>query len=783
VHLSTLDWSILGGCFTVLLVAAIATNRYARSVSGFLAADRCAGRYLIAVSYGMAQLGVISLVWFWQQYYKVGFTSIWWGFMENPAMILIALSGWVVYRFRQTRALTMAQFFEIRYSRRFRVFAGLVAFLSGIINYGIFPAVAARFFIALCGLPMVTAVGPWEIPTFALLMAVMLVTALFFVFLGGQVAVIVTDFLQGTFGQLVFLAVMLFLLATYSWSEIGETLLAAPEGQSMVNPFDLGQEADFNAFYWVISVVVLFYGMLGWQGTSGYNAAAIDAHEAKMANILNGWRFRVLLLITLVLPICIRVVMNSPDHASDAAAIEAIIAAQPLDGADPEVFAAEVRTPAAASVMLPSGLLGLFAAALLGAFISTNDTYLHSWGSIFIQDVVLPFRKRPLSPRAHLWLLRTSILGVAIFAFVFSLLYTPNQYVAMFLALTGAIFVGGAGSAIIGGLYWKRGTTAGAWTAMIAGMTLAGGGVIVKQIPEAIIHPGEVVTFASDSIEDGRVDVVVPSDAGAGTSIDVPDAGIRMRIDDLAAGDGDLAATAAIAIVDPADERELGRFRVVADGSTMTGVGADGSALSCELHGGSTGFAGIALRSIGFIRDLNGQILTFYSIALSILLYVVVSLCTSREPFDLDRMLHRESRAPGDEDESRTRWWERLGFGREMTRWDRIITAVTISWPILFTLVFIAGMLRELLAESLGLEPISDAAWLEAWGWWLWCAIGTAMVVTVWFTIGGLRDLVRMFRLLGRVQADELDDGRVIDHRNADETRGPTGTTGMDDHA
>jgi Na+/proline symporter len=703
--------------------------------------------------------------------------------MENPAMILIALSGWVVYRFRQTRALTMAQFFEIRYSRRFRVFAGLVAFLSGIINYGIFPAVAARFFIALCGLPVLTTVGPWEIPTFALLMAVMLVTALFFVFLGGQVAVIVTDFLQGTFGQLVFLAVMLFLLATYSWSEIGETLLAAPEGQSMVNPFDLGQAADFNAFYWVISVVVLFYGMLGRQGTSGYNAAAIDAHEAKMANILNGWRFRVLLLITLVLPICIRVVMTGSDHASDAAAIEAIIAAQPLGGADPEVFAAEIRTPAAASVMLPSGLLGLFAAALLGAFISTNDTYLHSWGSIFIQDVVLPFRKRPLSPRVHLWLLRASILGVAIFAFLFSLYYTPNQYVAMFLALTGAIFVGGAGSAIIGGLYWRRGTTAGAWTAMIAGMTLAGGGVIVKQIPATLVHPGETVTFLSGSIENGRVDVVIPADAGAGTSLDVPGAGIRMRIDDFAADDGDLAATAAIAIVDPVDERELGRFRVVADGSTMTGVGADGMALSCELRGGAVGLAGVALRSIGVIRDLNGQILTFCSIALSIFLYIAVSLCTCRVPFDLDRMLHRESRDRRSDDEPRARWWERLGFGQEMTRWDRIVTAVTISWPIFFTLVFIAGMLRHLLAGPLGLEPISDAAWLEAWGWWLWCAIGTAMVVTVWFTIGGLRDLVRMFRLMGRVQADELDDGRVIDHRNADEIPGPTETTGMDDHA
>ena len=334
-HLSALDWTILAAFFTLLLVAAIATNRYARSVSGFLAANRCAGRYLIAVSYGMAQLGVISLVWFWQQYYDVGFTSIWWGFMENPAMILIALSGWVVYRFRQTRALTMAQFFEIRYSRKFRVFAGLVAFLSGIINYGIFPAVAARFFIALCGLPTEMAIGPWVVPTFAILMAAMLSTALFFVFIGGQVAVIVTDFLQGTFGQIVFIGVMLFLLTTYSWSDIGDTLLAAPEGRSMVNPFDLGQEEQFNAFYWVISVIVLFYGMLGWQGTSGYNAAAIDAHEAKMANILNGWRFRVLLLITLVLPICIRVVMNCPRdlfHESDLGVTHATQPAGNLSG-------------------------------------------------------------------------------------------------------------------------------------------------------------------------------------------------------------------------------------------------------------------------------------------------------------------------------------------------------------------------------------------------------------------------------------------------------------------
>ena len=181
--MTTIDWGIVLALVVGLTIVSIRTNRYARSVSGFLAANRCAGRYLITIAYGMAQLGVISLVWFWQQNYDVGFTSIWWGFMEGPALILIALSGWVVYRFRQTRALTMAQFFEIRYSRRFRVFAGLVAFISGIINYGIFPGVAARFFIHLCGLPETMDWAGLEVQTFPVLMAMLLGTALLFVFL------------------------------------------------------------------------------------------------------------------------------------------------------------------------------------------------------------------------------------------------------------------------------------------------------------------------------------------------------------------------------------------------------------------------------------------------------------------------------------------------------------------------------------------------------------------------------------------------------------------------
>jgi SSS family solute:Na+ symporter len=73
-----------------------------------------------------------------------------------------------------------------------------------------------------------------------------------------------------------------------------------------------------------------------------------------------------------------------------------------------------------------------------------------------------------------------SITFVAVFAFLFGLLFPMTEYIAMFSAITSAIYVGGAGSAIIGGLYWKRGTTAGAWTAMTVGAIFALGTIVLR---------------------------------------------------------------------------------------------------------------------------------------------------------------------------------------------------------------------------------------------------------------------------------------------------------------
>ncbi len=674
---STLDWSIVIGFVALLVATALLANNLSRGVSGFLTADRCAGRYLVTVAYNMAQVGVITLVWYFQIGYDVGFTQIWWGYFEGPSLILLAITGWVIYRFRETRAMTLAQFFELRYSKRFRVMSGGVAFVSGIINYGIFPGVTARFFMALCGMPERFTLAGESFAVFPVVMVVLLALGIFMVFAGGMVSIILTDFLQGVFCFGTFVFICFWLMAQFPWPVLERAMFAMPDGTSFVDPFGLRREKNFDVFYWAISAFVLFYAARAWQGDQGYNAAPLNAHEARMAQILNGWRYRVLMLVTIIIPLAVRAFLTQPEYAEAAAPVQAA-----LDQVANQSLRAELRTPLAMAVMLPAGVLGLFIAAMLGAAVSTDEAYLHSWGSIFIQDVVLPFRKKPFDPRTHTMLLKLAALGVAVFAFTFSMLYEPTQYIAMFAALTASIFVAGAGAAIIGGLYWTRGSTYGAWAAMVTGMVLAAIGVLVHQLPlDAWAAQGE-------------------------------------------------AGLVPMAFLQPA----------------------------------------ILVR-----ENITGQVMGFLSMVSASVMYIAVSLLGPRTDFDLNRMLNRGRwRIEGDAsiDAAPTTFLEKLGMGSQFKGSDRAVTLVTLAWPLVFTILFLVGTAYALWRKAND-DPISPSSWSTWWFWWTWLILGTSVIVVVWFTSGGIRDVVRMVRVLRARRVDVRDDGRVIDGVNADEVPRP----------
>jgi SSS family solute:Na+ symporter len=478
------DWLIVVVSMGFLIGVVRLSKRYMRSVADFLSAGRTAGRYMISMSQGMSALGSITIVGMWEMNYIAGFALRWWEFTMGVVLLLITVSGWVLYRFRETRALTMAQFFEIRYSRKFRIFAGVLAFLSGIVNFGIFPAVGARFFIYFCGLPLSFSFLGIPISTFPVVMIIFLSLALYFVFAGGQIAVLITEFLQGVFANTVFLALIILLLFMVDWQHIYEALTSAPKDASLLNPYHTSNVKDFNLWYFLIGMAGVIYGKMSWQGTQGYNSSAKSAHEAKMGDVMGNYRDIPKWLMLVFVPIVAYTVMHHPDFASKAAGVNAA-----LNGLETNALKSQLTVPLVLTQLLFPGMMGAMTAVMLMATVGTHDTYLHSWGAIFIQDVVMPFRNRPFTQEQHLRVLRLSILGVCIFIFIFSMIFQQSEYIFLFFAITGAIFTGGSGAVIIGGLYWKRGTTGAAWSALITGSVVAVGGIIIKQLnPDFFIN-------------------------------------------------------------------------------------------------------------------------------------------------------------------------------------------------------------------------------------------------------------------------------------------------------
>lgn len=507
--MTLLDYGIV--FFMVVGLAALAINvkRYTQSVVSFLAANRIAKRYLLTAAEGAAGLGAISVVAMFEIYYSAGFTPAYWELIFAPLWLVLALSGWIIYRFRQTRCLTLAQFFELRYSRKFRIFAGLVTFLSGILNYGIFPAVSARFFVYSLGLnPVLRIPLLGTVPTYACLMILLLGMALFITLNGGQTVVIITDFIQGQLINIVFIGIVAFILIKIPWSEITSVMQGSAEGQSMVNPFETSKADTFTYWFFLIILFGRFYGYMCWQGSQGYNASAKTPHEARMARILGQWRTATLSLLPLLAAAAVWVVMSSDSYAPVATEVKECLASIK----DPAIQT-QMRVPVGLTRLLPAGLLGLFIAVMLAASISTDSTYLHSWGSIFVQDVLMPLRGRPFSSRQHLLYLKLSVVAVAVFAFSFSLFFTQTEYIIMFFQITGALFASGAGICIIGGLYWKWGTTLGAWGAMLTAIILVLSGFFAgRMIPGFPLNYIQVV-FVSQ-ISSSAVYVILSLFAG-----------------------------------------------------------------------------------------------------------------------------------------------------------------------------------------------------------------------------------------------------------------------------
>ena len=630
-----IDWLIMIIPFAGVLGLAIYAKKYARDVVDFLAAGRVAGRYVMCVGDVAAALSVITLVANCEQTYKAGSAMGFWGIITMPLGMFLGLSGYCVYRWRASRALSFGQFVEMRYNKSFRIFCATLRNFSEMITNAIGPAIAANFFIYFLGLPHKVHVFGVNLPCFAIIVTLSLFFATVAIWPAGRISLLVTDTVQALMSYPIFVIIAGYIFFNFNWGTAMEpVMLDRVPGESFLNPFDIAKLRDFNMFALGVTVMATILQRASWFGNDTTNSGRTP-HEQKMAGVLGTWRngfaYTMVGLVTLLIitvmnheafvmpgvdgkyssrgqrianfsshrtrielinkvaeeavpdpavreqisealnnvPPPVHKAIKDPvpesireEHAAYFATMQALAtnprgpalpepspelaaylevnmplsqlknndtpyidAARDVINANipenlreeaeavkrgektpsPELAAVQganakqaqkVRTlygqmmmPVALRQILPTGVIGLFALLMLMLLISTDDSRIFNASSTWVQDVILPFFKKPPTSRQHIMLLRWSSVAVALFFFVVAVFFSQLDYINMFTQIMCAVWLGGGGTVMIFGLYSRFGNIVGAWGSIIFGCGFSLFGLIMQRTWSAHVVP------------------------------------------------------------------------------------------------------------------------------------------------------------------------------------------------------------------------------------------------------------------------------------------------------
>ena len=120
--------------------------------------------------------------------------------------------------------------------------------------------------------------------------------------------------------------------------------------------------------------------------------------------------------------------------------------------------------------LLPTVVLGVLMAGLMAAFMSTHDSYLLAWASVISQDIIGPLKGRPLTSAESIRWTRISVLAIGLFLLTFGVWMELPESVWTYMSVTGTIYLAGAATSLVGGLYWRRASSTGAFWALLGGI-------------------------------------------------------------------------------------------------------------------------------------------------------------------------------------------------------------------------------------------------------------------------------------------------------------------------
>ena len=747
--LSWIDYAILIVPLIFVFYMAFYCRKYIRGVVDFLSTGRLCGRYVMSVAAVASGLSIIGVVAFVEVHYKTGFALGFWQSIILPVSVIMGLTGFFSYRYRETKAMSIGQFLEMRYSRKFRMFAAGLRSISEMLANMIMPAIAARFFIYVLDLPQYFRFCGIEWNTFGVLIFVSLVMAISIICISGDLGITVTDTLQGLIFYPLLVAFVIFCLVNFSWfEEVAPVMSDRVPGENFLDPYDMQNLRDFNFFFLGITVLALFLHRGSW--VTGGASRSRSPHEQKMAGLLGDWRGALNILFYVLVAICILTVMNHVNFSGIAKKIRVELSSQVAEQISPtqeikdNLISAVKKIPQhnhiigkdvplseennldtpyldaakeefknapgdqgsklsqqfrtlyhqmmmAVSIrhILPEGMIGLFLLMMVMAMVSTDDTRIYSAATTIAQDVILPLRKKPFTPAEHMWMIRLVSIGIGVFFFIGSFFMAQLDYINLFVTLMCTMWLGGCGPVMIFGLYSRFGNIYGAWSSLLTGMVLGMNSIFIQRKWADVIYP------------------------------------------------------------------------YLEDHGLITGVGNFLEAVSKPFN------PYVVWKMNPEKCPINSYELYFITMVITLIIYCAVSALTNigKEKFNLDRMLHRGIYALDGEKKIKTDWSfkgiidKMVGITPEYTTGDKWIAWGLFVYSIgyKFILIFLVIVIIR------PFYKLDDQDWSNYFLITYMIIPGiVAAVTTVWFTIGGIKDLRQLFRdLKARTEVDILDDGRV----------------------
>jgi SSS family solute:Na+ symporter len=321
---------------------------------------------------------------------------------------------------------------------------------------GLFPKMGAMFIAYSTGLA-----GTYENPTVLvnLITTVLIIFVLIYTVLGGMVSVIITDF-----AQFIVLGIGMALGLYYCLShpDLGwermTTTLADHQGEGAFNPL----ASEGYGWIWLIFNLILAAGaMVSWGPelsralTARTDRVAVRTFLFAVPGKFVGYCIPALWGIA---AFCL--VVHTPELCEKFFP----------NGLSEDVVKAGRAMPLTLGKIVPTGLLGVLVAALMAAFMSTHDSYFLCWSSIIARDIAGPLSGDRLTHHQQIRITRIAIICIGVFLLVWGVWYELPDSVWSYMAVTGAIYIAGAGVAIIGGVYWPRASTAGAIASLLGGL-------------------------------------------------------------------------------------------------------------------------------------------------------------------------------------------------------------------------------------------------------------------------------------------------------------------------